>query len=221
MYSAFEWMDGCECSIEIIMVPLKECVTGTNSFLEINMLLLTAERITVLKQWMTESSPVKINTVLLAMIKQYYPAPHGHRWRTKDFCYLFFHLPIKFHNFWWDLGSFAPSPSSSWFHRYPPPTFATTRLSLSMSLFYCSLVALYLLLPLDSFTPGLHHLRWPWLTFANGIFHISHVIDAGPFTLAPYPLPINPCYFYVVRCPLNFKHFWFYIICWLAGPGVT
>ena len=52
MCSAFERMDGCECAIEIIMVP----------FLEINVLLLTAERITVLKQWMTASSPVKINT---------------------------------------------------------------------------------------------------------------------------------------------------------------
>ena len=129
--------------------------------------------------------------------------------KNKRFLLSFCHLPIKFHNFSWDLGSFAPSPSSSWCHRYPHPTFATTQLSLSMSLFYCSLVALYLLLPLDPFTLGLHHLRWPWLAVANGTFPISHVIDAGPFTIAPYPLPLNPCYFYVVRCLLNFEHFGF------------
>ena len=79
--------------------------------------------------------------------------------KNKRFLLSFCHLPIKFHNFWWDLGPFAPPLSSSWCHRYPPPTFATTWLSLSMSLFYCSLVALYLLLPLDPFTPGLYHLR--------------------------------------------------------------
>ena len=59
MYSAFERMDGCESSIEITMVPLNKRIAGTNPFLEINILLLTAERITVLKQ-----SSVKLNIVL-------------------------------------------------------------------------------------------------------------------------------------------------------------
>ena len=64
MYSDFERIDGCECSIEITIVPLKERKARTSPFLEINILLLTAERISVLKQWMSASSPVKINTVL-------------------------------------------------------------------------------------------------------------------------------------------------------------
>ena len=35
---------------------------------------------------------------------------------------------------------------------------------------------------------------------------LPHVIDDGPL-----PQPFSPCCFYVVPCPLNFEHFWFYI----------
>ena len=59
------------------------------------------------------------------------------------------------------------------------------------------------------------------VALVNGIFLISYVMDVGPFTLAPYPLPLNSCYFYVVCCPLNFEHFWFYTICRHEGPTVT
>ena len=51
-------MDGCQYSLEIIIVPQKERTVETN-FLEINMLLLKR----LLKQWMTARFPVKINTV--------------------------------------------------------------------------------------------------------------------------------------------------------------
>ena len=53
-------MDGCEYSTETIIVALKERIAGTNFFLEINILLIKE----LLKQQMTASSPVKINTVL-------------------------------------------------------------------------------------------------------------------------------------------------------------
>ena len=51
-------MDGCEYSLEIIIVPQKGRTVETN-FLEINMLLPKR----LLKQWMTARFPVKINTV--------------------------------------------------------------------------------------------------------------------------------------------------------------
>ena len=44
MYSAFERTDGSKYPIEIIMVPLKERMN--QAILELNILLLTAERIT-------------------------------------------------------------------------------------------------------------------------------------------------------------------------------
>ena len=47
MYSTFERMDGCEHSIEIIRVTLKECIARTNFFW--NILLLKE----LLQQWMT------------------------------------------------------------------------------------------------------------------------------------------------------------------------
>ena len=40
MYITIERMDGCEYSIEIFIIPLKECIAGINLFLEINILLL-------------------------------------------------------------------------------------------------------------------------------------------------------------------------------------
>lgn len=58
MYSTVEIMDGCKYSIEIINVPLKELIAKTNFFR--NKLLLLK---VLLKQWMTTSFPVKINTV--------------------------------------------------------------------------------------------------------------------------------------------------------------
>ena len=110
----------------------------------------------------------------------------------KDFFYLFDTYPLNFTTF-----------DGIWGHLllplavcdvigvpHPPPTLATMQLPLSMSLFHCFLVALYLLLPIDLFTLRLHHLHWPLLAVANGIFPISHVIDADPFTLAPNPLPL-------------------------------
>ena len=42
---------------EVNIAPLKECIAGTNLFLEISILLHKE----LLKQWMTASSPVKIN----------------------------------------------------------------------------------------------------------------------------------------------------------------
>ena len=58
MYSTVEIMDGCEYSIEIIIVPLKECKTEIKFFRNKQS---TAERI--IEQRMTARSPVKINTV--------------------------------------------------------------------------------------------------------------------------------------------------------------
>ena len=58
MYSTVERMDGCEYSIEIIIVPSREHTAGTNVFLEIKILLLKE----ILKQSMAASS-VRIITV--------------------------------------------------------------------------------------------------------------------------------------------------------------
>ena len=58
MYNTLEGIDGWKHSREIITVPLKEHVAGRNFFFEINILLLKE----LLKQWLTASSPVKINT---------------------------------------------------------------------------------------------------------------------------------------------------------------
>ena len=60
MHSTIERMDGCGDSIEVIAVPLKERIAGTCFFLEINILLLKE----FLKQWLTASLPVEINTSL-------------------------------------------------------------------------------------------------------------------------------------------------------------
>ena len=58
IYSVIERMDGCEYSLEIITVPLKEDIAEIISFLKkINILLLKE----LLKQWMTARSPVKLN----------------------------------------------------------------------------------------------------------------------------------------------------------------
>ena len=52
-------MNSCEYRNNyIIRSPLKERIAGT-TFLEINIVLLEE----LFKQWMTESSPVKINTM--------------------------------------------------------------------------------------------------------------------------------------------------------------
>ena len=59
MYGIVERMGGCEYSIEIIIASLKERIARTNFFLEVNILLLKE----LPKQWMTVTSPVKINTV--------------------------------------------------------------------------------------------------------------------------------------------------------------
>ena len=61
IYSAVERMDGCEYSLEIIIVLLKEHITETNFFLEINILLLEE----LLKQWMAARFLVKLNTLSL------------------------------------------------------------------------------------------------------------------------------------------------------------
>ena len=61
MYSTVGKMDGCESSIEMIVVPLKERIAVIDFFLETNILLLKE----LLKQWMTAASSVKINGLLL------------------------------------------------------------------------------------------------------------------------------------------------------------
>ena len=59
MYRTVERMDGSEYSIEIIIISLKQRITGTNIFLEENIPLLKE----LLKQRVTVRSIVKVNTV--------------------------------------------------------------------------------------------------------------------------------------------------------------
>ena len=58
LYSTAERMDSSEYSLELIVLPQKEFIAETNFFWKETLLLKE-----VLKQKMTASSPVKINTI--------------------------------------------------------------------------------------------------------------------------------------------------------------
>ena len=59
MYSVVERMDDCEYSLEIIIVPLKECIAEKNVFFNIQLLKK------LLKQWMGATLSVTKTDILL------------------------------------------------------------------------------------------------------------------------------------------------------------
>ena len=61
MCSTVESIDDCEYFKKVNIAPLKECIAGTKLFLEISILLHKE----LLKQWMTASSPVKTNGMVV------------------------------------------------------------------------------------------------------------------------------------------------------------
>ena len=62
MYSTVERMDGCEYSLEIIIVLLKERIAEINFFFFGNKYTI-AEKIAQASKWVTAKSPVKINII--------------------------------------------------------------------------------------------------------------------------------------------------------------
>ena len=61
MYSTVKRMDDCEYFKKVNIALLKEYIAGTNLFLETSILLHKE----LLKQWMTVSSSVKINRMVV------------------------------------------------------------------------------------------------------------------------------------------------------------